>query len=403
MRDGEISSLFWEMHLGFVSYEYPPDTGQGGIATYVKQVTGLLSARGVEIDVVVASPTRTGALRLAPTLRLHFVHCNSRAAFIQRSPETLASIHAKFPFDGVECPEYGAEALYIRDKLPTVKLWVKLHTPSYLVKRLNDRYYDERIWRRMKNRWKPYRKESDPEYLALQTADRILAPCESMRQIAMRDWGLSSDRVLTVPNPYKVSEAFSQIEWPDGSPTVIYVGRLETRKGVWNLAKAIPIVLEQMSDARFIFLGKDSRAPFRQRSMKKWLLSELGAYADRVEFIDAVPLEEVPQVLARASIAVFPSLWENFPNVCLEAMAAGRAVLASAKGGMVDMISPNEGGLLVDPENPNEIANGLLTLLRDPQRVRAMGERNRERALQYYGKKLVGELFDVYRQLCFQS
>jgi glycogen(starch) synthase len=389
------------MHLGFVSYEYPPDTGQGGIATYVKQVTELLSARGVEIDVVVASPTRTGALLLAPTLRLYFVNCNSREEFIRQSPETLASIHAKFPFDGVECPEYGAEARFIREKLPQVKLWVKLHTPSYLVKRLNDRYYDQRIWRRIKKTWKPYRKETDPEFLALRKADRMLAPCESMRQIAIKDWALPPDRVQTVPNPYKAGEAFAQIELPNGSPTVIYAGRLETRKGVWNLAKAIPMVLQQMPEARFIFLGKDSRGPLRQQSMKKLLLSELGAYADRVEFIDAVPLEEVPRVMARASIAVFPSLWENFPNVCLEAMAAGRAVVASKEGGMVDMLMSSDGGLFVDPEEPNEIANGLLTLLRDPQRVRAMGERNRTRALEYYGNTLVGELFDVYRTLSF--
>jgi glycosyltransferase involved in cell wall biosynthesis len=135
--------------------------------------------------------------------------------------------------------------------------------------------------------------------------------------------------------------------------------------------------------------------------MKQLLLTELGDFADRVEFIDAVPLEEVPRVMARASIAVFPSLWENFPNVCLEAMAAGRAVVASKEGGMVDMLTSSDGGLFVDPEEPNEIANGLLTLLRDPQRVRAMGERNRTRALEYYGNTLVGELFDVYRTLSF--
>jgi len=65
------------------------------------------------------------------------------------------------------------------------------------------------------------------------------------------------------------------------------------------------------------------------------------------------------------------------------------------------MLTSSDGGLFVDPEEPNEIANGLLTLLRDPQRVRAMGERNRTRALEYYGNTLVGELFDVYRTLSF--
>lgn len=390
------------MHLGFVSYEYPPDTGQGGIATYVQQVSGMLAARGVEVDVVAGSATRTGSIRLAPNLRIQFVSCSSRAEFIGRSPEAVLALHTKFPFDGIECPEYGAEARFMREKIPDVRLWVKLHTPSYLVKRLNDRYYDRSIWRRIKNSLWPYRKESDPEYRALQSVDQILAPCESMRAIATRDWALPADRVQVVPNPYQVSDAFSSIDLPNGAPTVLYAGRLETRKGVWNLAKAIPLVLKQFPAAEFIFLGKDSRGPFRERSMKQVMLTELGSCADRVTFLDAVPLTEVPGVMARASAAVFPSLWENFPNVCLEAMAAGRAVVASAAGGMVDMLAPCSGGVFIDPEDPASIADGLLSLLRDPERVREMGLRNRARAVQYYGKELAGELFDRYRTLCFR-
>jgi glycosyltransferase involved in cell wall biosynthesis len=176
---------------------------------------------------------------------------------------------------------------------------------------------------------------------------------------------------------------------------------LETRKGVWNLSKAIPRVLKQIPDARFIFLGKDSRGPHRQRSMKKLLQRELSGHLHQVEFIDAVPLEEVPRVIARASVAVFPSLWENYPNVCLEAMAAGRAVVASKEGGMAEMLTPCNGGMLIDPEDPVDIANGLTELLRNPTLIREMGARNQAHILHYYSKKLPGELFDLYRKLCF--
>lgn len=389
------------MHLGFVSYEYPPDTGLGGIATYVQQVSAALSGLNVEVDVFVGSPHRSGVERLRPHYRIHYLRCSSREEFIRLSPEQLRIIHGIMPFDGIECPEYGAEASFIRSKLPGVRLWVKLHTPSYLVKRLNDHYYDRLFWRRLKNSFNPYQKEKDPEYLALQEAHRVIAPCTSMRDIAIHDWQLDPDRVWTVPNPYKPPAALTQLDLPDGSPTAIYIGRLETRKGVWNLAKAIPLVLKQQPDARFIFLGKDSQGPRRQRSMKRLLIATLGQASASVSFIDAVPLEQVPSILSRASVAVFPSIWENFPNVCLEAMAAGRAIVASNQGGMVDMLGPAEGGVFVDPESPASIANALLELFRDPSRIQAMGARNRERTIQYYGKKLIGELFDTYRKLCF--
>jgi glycosyltransferase involved in cell wall biosynthesis len=389
------------MHLGFVSYEYPPDTGQGGIATYVQQVSAALAGLNVEVDVFVGSPKRFGVERLRPNYRIHYVQCNSREEFINLSPEQVRIVHGIMPFDGVECPEYGAEATFMRTALPEVRIWVKLHTPAYLVKKLNDHYYDRRIWRRIKHLLNPYQKEKDPEYLALRKADRVIAPCESMRVIAIRDWELESDRVWTVPNPYQPAAAFTEIELPTGSPTAIYVGRLETRKGVWNLAKAIPLVLREIPNARFLFLGKDSQGPRRERSMKKCMLRALGSATRSVEFIDAVPLEEVPRMLERASVAVFPSLWENFPNVCLEAMASGRAIVASKEGGMVDMLSPSQGGVFIDPNDPQEIANALIELFNHPDRIRQMGERNRHWATQYYGKELVRELFDTYRKLCF--
>jgi glycosyltransferase involved in cell wall biosynthesis len=131
------------------------------------------------------------------------------------------------------------------------------------------------------------------------------------------------------------------------------------------------------------------------------MLRALGSATRSVEFIDAVPLEEVPRMLERASVAVFPSLWENFPNVCLEAMASGRAIVASKEGGMVDMLSPSQGGVFIDPNDPQEIANALIELFNHPDRIRQMGERNRHWATQYYGKELVRELFDTYRKLCF--
>lgn len=385
------------MHLGFVSYEYPPDTGFGGIATYVKQMSAAMAGLNVEVDVFVGSPTRFGVERLRSHYRIHYITCQSREEFIRLSPASVRAIHLMMPFDLLEYPEYGGEARFIREQLPDVPLWIKLHTPSYLVKRLNDRYYDRLFWRRIKKILKPYQKEKDPEYLALQAADLVLAPCHSLREIAIRDWQLAPERVRVAPYPYQPTDSFTSIDLPDGSPTAIFVGRLETRKGVWNLAKAIPLVLKEIPGARFIFLGRDSQGPLRQRSMKRVLLRTLGASVTAVAFVDAVPLEEVPRMLSRAGVAVFPSLWENFPNVCLEAMAAGRAIVASREGGMMDMLSPNDGGVFVDPHDPRSIAEGLLTLFRDPTRLREMGARNRDRAVQYYGKQLIYELFDVYR------
>jgi len=127
------------------------------------------------------------------------------------------------------------------------------------------------------------------------------------------------------------------------------------------------------------------------------LQKELGAAAAHVSFIDHIPLTEVPSLLAQADICVFPSLWENFPNVCLEAMSAARGIVASREGGMSDMLTDIDGGLLVDPHDIQSIAGGLLELLNNDAQRTAMALRSRQKAVGFYGDNMVTHLLTLYR------
>ena len=131
--------------------------------------------------------------------------------------------------------------------------------------------------------------------------------------------------------------------------------------------------------------------------MKDVLLKELGGSASRVKFIDHVPLSQIPYFLSTASVCVFPSLWENFPNVCLEAMSAARGIVASRSGGMSQMLQPCDGGLLVDPHDVHAIADGITNLLQHPEERIAYGMRSRQRIVDYHANTIPNKIVEQYK------
>jgi glycosyltransferase involved in cell wall biosynthesis len=112
-----------------------------------------------------------------------------------------------------------------------------------------------------------------------------------------------------------------------------------------------------------------------------------------------VSLFKIPEYLAQAGICIFPSLWENFPNVCLEAMSAGRAVIGSKNGGMHDMLSSINNNWLIDPNKVTDIAEAIIYLLENDNERMVYGERCRDKILQFYSRQLVEEIIPFYKSL----
>jgi glycosyltransferase involved in cell wall biosynthesis len=117
-----------------------------------------------------------------------------------------------------------------------------------------------------------------------------------------------------------------------------------------------------------------------------------GRGAGRIEFSGAVQYSQISEFLADTAVGVFPSYWENFPYVCLEAMAAGCGVIGSSCGGMAEIIEHGRTGLLVPPRNPRVIAEALIELLRDPARRAAMGAAARAHVVQAYSAEAIAPL-----------
>ena len=132
-----------------------------------------------------------------------------------------------------------------------------------------------------------------------------------------------------------------------------------------NCSKAIKKVLKEKPEWKFRIIGDDGPGPYRFKSMKAWIQQYLKEVKTQVEFIEGLPYDQLPMEIADAEIVVLPSLFESFSYTCVEAMAAGKAIVGSENGGMKDLLQNLQSGLLVNPEKVSGIYNAINKLIND--------------------------------------
>lgn len=393
------------MKIAFINFEYPPDTADGGIATYVKQAANMLQLRGNQVEVFAASRQRSGTQTEPNGVVVHRIkHESLRVDFAQPIAQIFARRHQEISFDVLEGPDYGADSRFATQLVPEIPLVVKLHTPYAIVCQL-DKPSLQKTWRRKLDF---YRRGISPfidiERVHALAADEIAAPSQAIGNKLIELWRLDPKKVNVFPLPYTPSPESLNIPVDTLTNTVSFIGRLEVRKGVIDLAKAIPLILAKQPQAKFRFVGAFQKSPNPQQNMFEYLQEMLQPYLKSIEFTGQLPSEQIPSVLSTTDICIFPSIWESFGYVCLEAMAAGRGVVGSSAGGMAEIINSDAVGRLVPPKSPEKIAQVVVELLSSPKLRQQLGYAARARVREQYNNDRIGNLQEAsYRRAIAQK
>lgn len=189
-----------------------------------------------------------------------------------------------------------------------------------------------------------------------------------------------------VPAPEEAIRPFPDADYPD-TLTVLYVGRLEKRKGIADLFAAIPTVLSRVPDARFVIVGADNshQDGFQKKhgvDYVTYFKQKYPEYARHVTFTGAVNDKELNRQYQKCDLFVAPSLYESFGLIYLEAMNYAKPVIGCNTGGVPEVVDHGQDGLLVDPEAPKQLASAIVQLLESPEKLREMGLAAREHLLQ---------------------
>jgi glycosyltransferase involved in cell wall biosynthesis len=194
--------------------------------------------------------------------------------------------------------------------------------------------------------------------------------------------GFAARDCVAIPNPVDHTVFFPEPRSVRRND-ILFVGKFNRLKGVLTLAESITEVFGEASEARLLMVGNDTFE--NGGSVQKTFLNRLPAeFRNRVQILGRQSRAEVAWRMRRAAVVVFPSRIEAFPLVLLEAMASGRPVVASRRGGIPEIVVDGINGLLADPEAPSTFARALLQLLTNPDAANGIGEAARKHIVEHY-------------------
>ena len=210
---------------------------------------------------------------------------------------------------------------------------------------------------------------NDTEWLLTYEATEVIVNSNYMKGHVQGLFGLPFDKINVVPNGVNLNN-FNGIERDydfrrqyamDNEKIILYMGRLVFEKGVQHLISAMPKILEYYNDAKLVIAGKGGMTDDLKAQVNAMGLSE------KVYFTGYLNAKQVQKMYKCADVAVFPSTYEPFGIVALEAMLAGVPTVVSDIGGLNEIVDHRENGMKSYAGNSNSIADSVLSLLYDKQ------------------------------------
>ncbi|MGL5576487.1 MAG: glycosyltransferase family 4 protein [Sarcina sp.] len=372
------------MNILYISLENPYSSqNNGGIGTYTGVIATGISKAGNHVHIITVGDedfTTDEGIK---------VHCISSSItrysnYLEQSLKIyykLNEILKDYKIDIIETPEWYAQGLISATEC-NIPIVTRLHTPLFLIENLNGGQ-------------KFYKDSTEIKYFEKLQSDRsslLTVPCKDLNEIIEKEWGKES---IVIPNPIDTtSYEVSNVE--GNKNKLLYMGRLEYRKGVLNLADSLKKVFEKNDIVEMIFCGRDTF--YKKKSMKKKIISKCLNFEERLTFLDHADLNLKKKLLEEVDIVIIPSLWENFSYVGLEAMSSGKTVIASNTGGFKEMIEDGKSGYLFSHSNPYELQDIIIKLLNG--NLPHTGKEARKRIEKNFNINIIVEKYlEIYQQL----
>jgi glycosyltransferase involved in cell wall biosynthesis len=382
------------MKIALLSYEYPPDTGFGGIGTYTWCQARALVRLGHEVRVVAGSlepgmfesehdgvqVTRVndpdpleGAIDAFVAQGLGWAPNRLRAA--TSAYRALQRLLEHESYDMVEYTECGADAMIAATMLP-IRRCVRFHSPARLIM---ESYGAS---------------EQDREITAF--LEQIAINRAGLRIASSRFLAAEVVARMDVPPPVHVvpsgidldlvdrSEGIDVVErfgLPRDAITILFTSRLERRKGIYLLPAICAQILGRFPQVHFVFAGEDTEGAFTTAIQPA--ADAVGA-AHRVRALGRVSLTEVRALLRHADVHLLPTLWDNAPYACIEAMASATAVVSSDFGGLPELVEHGRSGLLARTGDAASFVTAIECLVEDRELRERLGAGARARIEEHF-------------------
>lgn len=232
------------------------------------------------------------------------------------------------------------------------------------------------------------------ESKALSRVDSVFGPSKLTNLAIERDLNI---RVKTIESPFFIDVDNLNNEIYDNHMKdkryILYFGSLSRLKGLLTIADIVEPLLRKYPDIYFVFAGKDI-------GMKSVLVQRAGDMKERLLFFESLAHDQLYPIIDNSELIVLPSLYDNFPNTCIEAMAHGKIVIGTRGTSFEQIIEHNVNGFLIEPGNSKDLMNTIdLVFSLNKDEKLSISYKAIERIDRLRPDKVVVELIDYYKEI----
>jgi glycogen synthase len=391
------------MRVLMISWEYPPYI-VGGLGRHVAELAPALAEQGIDVDLITPR-MREGPAFEQPDPHLRIYRVGTPPAEGRSLVELVDATHATGIIPQVEALHAAGirhDLIHTHDWLGTpgaIELKHRYRLPLVATVHATERGrgrgsidgdHARRIeateWELIYQSWRVI---VCSQYMLGQLAEYFATPSDKIDVV--------SNGVRVAPSPFASPEerlAFRRGYAADDEPLILAVGRVVYEKGLHLLVEALPRVLAAAPTARLVLAGTGSYAELIQARAH-----ELGL-GDRVLLRGFVSNEERDRLYRSADVVAIPSIYEPFGIVALEAMAAGCPLVASATGGLAEVVAHGETGLLVPSGDVPALADALVASLARPDEAQKRAARGlRQVADEYCWEHVAATTAGIYARV----
>ncbi len=383
-EEEEKSALHREnaLCICLVSREYPPDTGWGGIGTYTYNLAHGLADKGHKVFVICQSldgereykDGNVNVMRIRHPMI--FAEKGSlkefplRLEYSWRVHQKICELSKREHIHIIEGPNFSGE-LFIHSLFRKAPIVTRLHT-----------HYSEIIQFYGWHKTFDLKLSCWLENAVILRSNLVICSTYLHTQLVCAEAGIRRDNVKIIPLGVPLSDLQCESGKKFDTPTVLFIGRLEKRKGVHILINAVPFILKEIPKAQILIIGRDTflnneASLFHGSeniSFKSMLLRNIPeSCLNNVKFLGYVEPEGLASYLKACDIFVAPSLYESAGFIYLEAMSYAKPVIGCRAGGVPEVVKDQETGLLVPPEDHVALAKAIVKLVNDNNLRKEMG------------------------------
>ncbi len=379
------------MKIGFLTPEYPiaECTSSGGIGSSISNLATALLAHGVNVTVFVYGQSTDKILEHGG-ITIHLIKSRKYSLlswlhyrkFLQDYLNNQIAVH---DIDIIEAPDWTGITAFMKLRAPLV---VRFHgSDTYFCKL-------ERRKQKLRNHFL--------ELMAIKGADAYSAPTNFAGRLTAGLFNIEKSGVVTIPNGIAIDRFANHSPADFERGTILYLGTVIRKKGVFELPGIMAEVVKRFSSATLLVAGSDSK-DISTGSASTWSLVKQncdGSLTEKIQYLGKVPFPEVPELIKKAHVCIFPTFAETQGMVTIEAMAMQKAVVSSDFGWAAELIEDGIDGLLADPTDHAAFAEKIVNLLTDDTLRSEIALNARQKAISAFdSRKIAKQNIEFYKTL----